>query len=190
MNLPTSFATRARIMADGLKVKLDMSEWDRVFTALDGPVKESLARRMLVEGGVLLRDKAKELAPRSDGPYTPSSRGSHASGTLASAIYLAQDTDETTPTKYVYKISWNDKIAWWGKLAEFGYWRKYIARRDNSGQFYSDTTQGELPEDKWVRVPPHSFLRPANTSYGAAAIKAMIERGRREFPSLMAEIRQ
>ena len=177
-------------MSDGFKVKFDMQGWDRTFVALDGPVKESLARRMLVEGGVFLRDKAKAAAPKSDGPYRAytghGSRRSQASGTLASSIYLAKDTDASTPTKYVYKISWNNKIAWWGRLVEFGWWQTHEIHRDNNGEFYTDMSK-PLAAPKWHG--PHSFLRPTIGTYGAEAVRVMLDRGQRELPILLAEIK-
>ena len=41
--------------ADGYSMKLDASEWDEGLRQLAGPVKESLARRMLVSGGSHMR---------------------------------------------------------------------------------------------------------------------------------------
>lgn len=176
-------------MSDGFKVQLDMSGWDKTFAVLDGPLKDSLARRMLVEGGVLLRDKAKAAAPKSDGPYRAypghGSQRSQASGTLAASIYLALDTDESViGKKYVYKVTWNNTKAWWGRLVEFGWWQTHEIHRDRNGEFYTDMSK-PLAEPKWHG--PQPFLRPTIANYGAAAVDAMLERGRREFPELLKE---
>jgi hypothetical protein len=167
--------------------KTDLSQWDAVFTGLQGPIKESLARRMLVEGGVLLRDVAKANAPVSDGPYNPSSRGSHHAGTYQDSLYLAKDTDNTTATNIFYKVTWNAKKAWWGKLIEFGYWRKYEVHRDNAGNFYTDKTK-LLAVPVWV--PPEAPLGRTARGQKGNAVRVMIERGKKELPILLSEIKQ
>lgn len=170
-------------MADGYHQKLDMSAWTQALAALKGPVKESLARRMLVSGGVLLRDKAKAQCVRSDPPYNPNSRGSHSPGTLANSLYLAYAPERSTDVLFSYKISWNAKKAWWGKLVEFGYWRTHAVHVGVDGSFYTDMSQPIPP--KWM--PARPFLRPTFDSYSNVAIRAMVFRGQKELPILLQE---
>lgn len=166
-------------MADGYRMTLDASEWDRVFAALDGPVKESLSRRMLVEGGVFMRDQAKLKAQMAD-----NKEGVERRGLLAHAIYLAYDTDASSQTFFRYTISWNAKIAPHGHLIEFGHWMTHKVYKAANGQWYTRKDQ-PLASPKWVGA--RSFLRPTYDSYGRVAIKLMIERGRSEFPKLLQE---
>ena len=169
--------------------------WQKAFSALEGPFKESLARRMLVSGGVLLRDGAKEFAPESDGPYNPNSRGSHTSGTLRSSIYLAYDEKASVIGKFAYVISWNAKKAWWGKLVEFGHvvnfgWGMF------DGHYYSQVPKALRKKSKpgkglpvlW-RIPAAPFLGRSMDVYLSATKTAMIERGRVEVPILLKDMK-
>lgn len=174
-------------MADSYKQTLDVTEWDHVFDKLGGVVKESLSRRMLVEGGVLLRDEAKMRVPVSKGPYTDTSRGSHSPGSLRNAIYLAYDTDVSRGNIFQYKVTWNDKKAFWGKFIEFGYWRTHVINRGADGKWY---TRKDLPLAQPIWVPARPFLRPTLDAKGNAAIRVMIQRGKQELPILLAEIKQ
>ena len=171
-------------MADGVKVQIDFAGLEANLDQLAGPVRESLSRRMLVEGGVYLRDQAKQAAVRSDPPYNPSSRGSQAQGTLADSIYLAFDTTESSKEIFSYTVSWSDRKAWWGKLVEFGYWRTHEVHRDAQGNFYTDMSR-PLPAPKWM--PPRPFLRPTIDAHGGEAIMRMQNRGKQELPILLAE---
>ena len=174
-------------MADGFKAKLDLAQWDAAYAALRGQVKESLIRRMLVEGGVLLRDAAKAGAPTSDPPYNPTSRGSQASGALRKSIYLAYDTNASTDTIFQYTISWNSKIphfGWYGKFIEFGWWQTHAIGKTVEGYFFTDMSR---PLAKPIWHAPKPFLRPAMSKYGNVAVTAMLARGEREFPKLMQE---
>ena len=172
-------------MVDRISAKVDFDQVQAALSYMAGPLKDSLAARMLVEGGVLLRDRAKALAPLSDGPYNPTSRGSQARGTLQSAYYLAKDSDNTTDEHKEYKVSWNARIAWWGKLVEFGYFRKFKVHRNEQGEFYS--VGEELPQSEWKWVRPVAPLANSISSHGKQAVAAMIERGRKELPELLKE---
>ena len=166
-------------MADGYRQKLDASEWDKAFSALGGPVKESLARRMLVEGGVLLRDAAKgnaRMAANKEGVETR--------GLLAAAIYLVYEKEAETSSSYTYKISWNSKIAPHGHLVEFGHWMTHKVYKASNGEWYT-LKDRPLDAPKWVAARP--FLRPTFDSYGNVAIRAMILRGQKELPVLLRE---
>lgn len=173
-------------MANRINATFDMSGWEQAFDLLDGPFKESLARRMAVEGGVALRDEAKTQVPQSVGPYNPKSRGSQEAETLRNSIYLARDDKQSTETLFSYTISWNSKQAWWGKLVEFGYIRRYkVYFNEKMGYF---TTIKTLPLDKTVIVPAHPFLGSAYDVTLPRLFAIMTARGQRELPILLAEM--
>ena len=168
----------------------DASGWKAGLDRLQGPLRESLARRMAVSGGVILRDEAKVRAPRSDGPYTPysgeGSRHSEASGTLADSIYLAFDQNKSTQTLFTYRITWNDEKAWWGRLIEFGHWRPFGVGLNKEGFYVSHNPtkrKGKKGEGDWVSAKP--FLGPTFDAKLTEARTAMIERGRNELPKLL-----
>lgn len=174
-------------MAD--KTRFIATEWTAALDALKGPLRESLARRMLVSGGVVLRDEAEIRArvsfAKSEWNYNPSSRGSQAEGTLADAIYLAKNDKLTTGTTFTYSVSWNQKKAFWGVFREFGYFRKYLVVRDKDG-FYHSLKNRPLAQPIWI--PAHPVLGPAFDSKIESARTAMIERGRQELPVLLKEM--
>lgn len=165
--------------------RLDLREVDAALDALAvGPIAESLARRMLVSGGQIVRDEAKARAPVSEPPYNPNSRGSQSPGTLADAIYLSKFEEGSGAAVFSYKISWNAKQAWWGKLWEFGWWQKYRIGYDKDRDvFYTDTSD-VLPTPIRHAKP---FLAPAYEASSDRAFKAMVARGRVELPQLLRE---
>lgn len=166
-------------MAD--KSKLDFSGWDKAFNLLEGPFKESLARRMATAGGRLIRDEAKTIAAtrKADRKF------SAPRGLLASAIYLSHSDKLTTDTMFVYSVSWNAKKAPHGHLAEFGH-NNYYKLIQINGQWRTTKIKREGGPK---RVPGTPFLRPAIDGRGAEAVKVMIETGRTEFPKLLAEMK-
>ena len=174
------------------QVKADMSSALAVLERLAGPAKESLASRMAVSGGVVLRDEAKRNAMERDrysitNPLA-TSRGSTVAGTLADAVYLARDTDLSTPTLVVYKISWNNAKAWWGKLVEFGYQPKYKIAKDKQGNWFTlhDSNGKPIPLTSNVqRVPAYPFLAPAYDVKIGQARREMIARGKQELPKIL-----
>lgn len=89
--------------------RFDMSEWSAVLDNLAGPGRESLARRMLVSGGVVLRDEAKAQAPVgvAEEQLVRQYGGSLKPGSLQAAIYLAKSDKLTTRTVFTYVVSWN-----------------------------------------------------------------------------------
>lgn len=176
-------------MASGFTMKLDMSGIMHGLDQLNGPIKESLGRRMLVEAGVELRDEAKRWVPTSVGPYNPNSRGSHEAGTLRNAMYLAYDKEESNENFIKYNVSWSNAKAWWGKLVEFGYFRRYkVYYNAKIGAF---TTVKEVPLKEPEFVPAKPFLRPAyDIVAGPVALRLMADRGRRELPILLAEMKK
>lgn len=159
---------------------LDLSEWDRALDALDGPVKESLARRMAVEGGVLLRDAAK-----SNAAMAANEEGVPTRGVLSNAILLAFDKRNSTQTMFTYNVSWNSKKAPHGHLIEFGHWQTHVVYKAPNGQWYTAKDK-PLDNPKWI--PARPFLGPTMDSYGNVAIRVMILRGQRELPILLGEM--
>lgn len=166
-------------MSDGYKQTVDLSQWDAAFAALAGPVRTSLARRMLVEGGVLLRDAAA-----SNARMAANADGAEIRGKLADAIYLVYEDEAETPASFTYKISWNAKKAPHGHLIEFGHWMTHAVFKAANGEWYTDSSK-PLNKPKWV--PARPFLRPTFDSYGNVAIRAMMLRGQKEVPLLLQE---
>lgn len=160
---------------------VDMSDVLQGLDSLSGAVRESLARRMGAAGGRIVRDEAKMMAPISDPPYNPTSRGSKQPGTLRDSIYLAYSKKLSTATVFSYSVSW-PRAQFWGVFVEFGYVQKHPVFRGQDGVFYTDKTK-LLPSPKVVPAKP--FLRPAFEGSKARAYQEMIAAGRRELPKLL-----
>jgi hypothetical protein len=171
-------------MADAIDAKFDVSGFLSFFRRLDEKAM-SLASRMAVSGGIELRDEAIRNAPESSPPYNPYSRGSQQSGTLKKALYLARSERLSSTTRAAYSVSWNRQIAWWGHLAEFGYWQKYKVVKHPEGFFMS--TGDVLPEQEWIRIPGSRFLSRTYDTTLERAKQAMLERGRQEVQILLRE---
>lgn len=166
-------------MADGYRLKLDASGLDKAFAAMDGPIKESLARRMLVSGGVLLRDAAA-----SNARMGANQEGVETRGVLASAMRLVHTPESENDYTFAYKVSWNSKIAPHGHLVEFGHWMTHKVYKASNGEWY---TLKDQPLDAPVWVAARPFMRPTFDSYGSLAIKVMLQRGQEEWPKLAKE---
>lgn len=169
-------------MADFLTAKLDTSEWGDVFAALEGPIKESLARRMAVAGARVIRDEAAANALIPAGPF-----GEKRRELLSNAMYVAYDKKNLKPNQYSYNVSWNSskwKGAPHGHLIEFGHWQIYAVYKAENGEWYSNLSV-RLVTPKWV--PAYPFLRPALDRKGNDALKVMITTGQEELPKLLAE---
>lgn len=166
-------------MADGYRMTLDAKEWDKAFSALGGPVRESLARRMLVSGGVVLRDAAA-----SNARMAANKEGVETRGKLANAIYLYYDKEDVTEHSFIYNISWNKRKAPHGHLIEFGHWMTHQVYKGTNGEWYT-LKDRPLDAPRWVAARP--FLRPTFDSYSSVAIRVMIQRGREELPKLLRE---
>jgi hypothetical protein len=166
-------------MADSTRFKLDASEWDKAFNALGGVIRESLARRMLVEGGVMLRDAAA-----SNARVAANKEGNETRGLLASAMRLVRTPEEENEHIFAYKVSWNSKIAPHGHLIEFGHWMTHKVYKASNGEWYTLKDQ-PLDAPRWVAARP--FLRPTWDSYAHVAIRVMIQRGQKEVPILLRE---
>jgi len=154
-------------MANSLKGSMDTSEWDKVFENLRGPAKESLARRMSVAGGRVLRDEAVLLAPIL-------------SGRLKNAIYVAHNKKISSEYQQVYSVSWNRIKAPHGHLVEFGYYQRYLTVKIN-GNVYSIKSK---PLATPIRIPGSAFLRRAFDAKLPEAKNAMITAGRENIPIL------
>lgn len=173
-------------MANGFSAKLDVSEALAGLSALRGPARESLMRRMLVEAGVMLRDAAKSNALVADNKENAERRG-----VLSASIYLAYEKERSTPAIVRYAVSWNSgkrmpgvARAPHGHLIEFGHWQTHKVYKGADGNWY---TNMKAPHEspKWIAARP--FLRPALDSRGQAAVTAGMMRGQIEFPKLMQE---
>lgn len=161
------------------------SEWITAFAALKGPMKESLARRMCVSGGKVLEAEAKRNAARVPvWKYNPTSFGSQKKGTLVRAIYLARNEKLTNTYQFTYSVSWNRKIAPYGKFVEFGYKQIYVVFKDRTGEYH---TNKKILLKTPHKIPATSFLGKAFDSHVHIARDAMLERGREEFPKLLKE---
>jgi len=169
---------------------VDVSEWLKAFDGLDD-LKESLARRMGVSAGVIVRDDAKERAPIGDpteGYDASWKTGSDQPGALRDAIYLAY-SDASTETQVVYSVSWNAKKAFWGVFVEFGFVMEHLVLM-NRAQNTFWTEKGEARPDGPLRVEATPFLAPALDSNIARIAKAALDRGKIEFPKLLQEIKK
>lgn len=165
--------------------KFEQGEWIAAFAALKGPMKESLARRMGVSGGAVLRDEAKRNALRvRTWKYNPTSWGSQKKGTLARAIYLVFNAKLSNTYQFTYSVSWNRKIAPYGHLVEWGYKQIYVVFKDKTGEYH---TNKKILLKTPRKIPGTSFLGKAFDSHVQIARTAMIERGRKEFPLLLKE---
>jgi HK97 gp10 family phage protein len=153
-----------------VSAKLDTSGWTAALDKLAGEKRVSLARSMCVAGGEVLRDEAKLLAPVKD-------------GVLQSAIYLAYKDARSNEAQQVYSVTWNHRKAPHGHLIEFGHWQPYKVVKLPNGDWF--TTKELLPNPKWISAKP--FLRPAYDMAKERAKQAMIERGRKRLPELLAE---
>jgi hypothetical protein len=181
----TSSAARVRPMA-----KIDFGSMNRALDALRGPVRESLARRMLAAATKKVELEAKVRAkqnPRPRGVFNDrgSSASSMAPGTLSDAIYGAFDKKKSTETFFQYNVSWNASKAWWGKLKEFGWLQTdVIVYFEDSGQF--STLKGRRLAQP-IRHPAQPFLAPAFDSTSPLLLGIMTNVGKRELPKLLRE---
>lgn len=172
-------------MADKIEARVDFTAVQAGFDLLNTEMKESLARRMGAAGARVLRDEAKARAPVSDGEYNPASRGSQQPGTLRNSIYMAYNERLSSSTTHTYSVSWNAKKAWWGKLVEFGYYRRFAWGKDAAGNW---TTFKSMPLANPVRVPAKPFLGSAFDSHMLIARDAMIAAGKVALAELLAKV--
>lgn len=166
-------------MADSIKASFEHGGWDGLFDMLETTGKESLARRMGVAGGRVIRDaaavNASEIPPKAE-------YGAPRRGVLAKAMYVAYDKRNTNRHEYSYNVSWNSRIARHGHLVEFGHWQIYKIFLAKDGHWYTNKKQ-KLDVPKWQ--PGYPFLRPAFDNNLQRALTVMIEAGRDALPEIM-----
>lgn len=153
-----------------IQTKVDLSSMRAGLAQLSGPARESIARSMAVAGGQVIRDEAKERAPRRD-------------GRLASAMYLAYKPLRSGQDQQVYSVTWNARKAPHGHLVELGYWQPFVVVKTADGEYI--TTKIRRAQPKWIAA--HPFLRPALDAAGGRAFEAMIKRGRERMFDLLAD---
>lgn len=173
-------------------LKFDFSE---VFHALDelAEARESIARRMIVSGGRIMRDRAKAEAPEGDqvtGGYArPKKTGSQEPGHLKDSIYLAYSEKRSDDWVFTYSVSWNSKHgsaknAFWGVMQEFGFNRGVT---NKGGKTYHVVPYkggfSSVMGQRWQkpRFPGTAFLGRAFEMSLPEVEKAMMEEGRRAF---------
>lgn len=169
---------------------VDVSEWLKAFDGLND-LKVSLASRMAVEAGVIVRDDAKERAPEADpfvmGYNAEWKTGSTTPGALRDAIYLSR-SDSSNDTQVVYSVSWNSREAFWGVFVEFGFEMTDMVIGASGVGFW--TVKGVKRPGGSLQVKAQPFLAPALDSNIQRIATAAIARGREELPKLLAEIRR
>lgn len=92
-------------------------------------------------------------------------------GNLASSIYQVY-SDQSTPTKPTYHISWNVKKAPHGHLIEYGHFQTRKAYIGSDGKWY--TSKILLDQPRQVGARP--FVRPAYDSKAGDALQAVNDR--------------
>lgn len=175
-------------------MKMDVSE---ILRGLDGmaAIKESLARRMLVAGGQVMRDEAQDRAPVGDeitGGYAANFKtGSQMPGTLRRSVYLAYSDKRSTETVFTYSVSWNSKPgspsnAFWGVMQEMGFRRPYkiVAAPGGFATLKGSPYTGPNP-----RFAGASFLGAAFDASLQQVQTAIMAEGRRAFAELVGEQR-
>jgi hypothetical protein len=168
--------------------KFDFGSMDKGLRNLAGPIRVSLARRMLVAAGQKVRDEAKVNArkdPKPRGVFNETSRGSAVPGTLANSIYLAFDKKNSTQTFFQYNVSWNDKSAWWGRLKEFGWVQTHVIVVNKKSGKWSTIKSRRLAKPR--KHPAVPFLRPAFDTTRPELFPTMLASARKELPVLIAE---
>lgn len=174
-------------MASYFRASFDHSEWDKVFNALTGPVKEQLARTIGYNMALVFRDDARANVPQSVGPYNPNSRGSAEAGTLRDNIYAAREKKKIKPNEVTYHVSWNSWNAWYGKLVEFGHWQIYNVYFDKNKGYWRTSNEPRLGGPKWI--PGKAFLGGARWRAEGRAMQAGMIAGRSALPVLLGQIK-
>lgn len=161
------------------KVVLDLSGWKAKFQQLGGPGIESVARRMGVAGGRLLRDQAKSIASaaKTGGGRTKVPQR------VIDSIYVAYDKRGSGSNVYTYNVTWNHLQARNGHWFEFGYYRRYVVQfNKKTGTF---VTFKNKPLANPIRVPAVAFLARAYDSNLPEAKDAMIDAGKFAFEEFL-----
>lgn len=153
------------------KKTFDFSDIFGKLDHLEEKMHTSIARSMSVAGGKVIRDEAKL-------------RVGQKTGKLRDAIYLAYQDAYSTPTKVLYRISWNRQKAPHGHLIEFGHWRKNRIFRDLDGEIRGKKKR--LTNPRWV--PAHPFLRPAFEASRNQLFQVMCQRGRERLQEIASDM--
>lgn len=125
------------------------AELDAITAASDAAVRPAAqAGAQVLYDEVLLRVPVAAEARRYKGK-------TYAPGTLKASIYQKYSTDNSTPTKATYHISWNHRKAPHGHLIENGHWTKSVGKNGPLRPHF---------------VPAHSFIR---SSFDAKVDQAM-----------------
>lgn len=162
-----------------LKASLDTDLLKNAVAKLDGDFKVSLARRMGVTGGRVLRDEAIRRVP-----VGRKENGSRNPGLLKSAMYVAYNKEMSILAhKQIYVVSWNRTVAPHGHLIEFGHLMPYRVVKSGTNGYYM--TRKDLPYPTPRIVPAYPFLRPAWDSHKYLAVTAMMQRAKEEIPALL-----
>lgn len=175
-----------------------------LFEALDGlnEQKESLARRMGVAAGVVVRDDAKARAPvgtPSDYDSVSRHETNQQPGALREAIYLAYAADRSNSAKTVYTVSWNAKKAYWGAMVEFGVEMRFQTGVGKNGFFTLDGEpsaanrrggKSRLRKGGPLQIKARPFLGPALDANLSTMMQRALEVGRAELPKILAEIKK
>lgn len=170
---------------------VDVSEWIKAFDGMDD-LKESLARRMGVTAGQVVRDDAKDRAPLGDpwvmGYGADWKTGSDDPGALKESIYLAYNERQSNDQQIVYSVSWNAQKAFWGVMVEFGFIMADQVVGESGVGFW--TLKGTPRKGGPLQVKAQPFLAPALDANIGRIRDAALARGKEEFPKLLQEIRK
>lgn len=174
-------------------MKMDVGEILRGLENL-GKARESIARRMLVAGGQVIRDEVRSRAPEGDeitGGYARDGKtGSHQPGTLKRSVYLAYSDKRSDGTVFTYSVSWNSKPgsasnAFWGVMQEFGHRRPYAIAKVEGGFATMKPSQYRGPNPRFAGA---SFLGAGFDASLQTATAAIMAEGKRAFIDTLGNI--
>lgn len=179
-------------------------ELSGLFEGLDGliDIKESLARRMGVAAGAVVRDAAKELAPEGSPEDGYGADWRHPSnikpGALRDAIYLAYAANRSDRERFTYAVSWNAKQAYWGAMVEFGVDMVHQVATDGEGNFWTVKDENGLPTKRSngpmmarkagpLRIEARPFLGPALDANHGKMLAAALQAGKVALNDLLVK---
>lgn len=139
-------------------------ELDDQLKTLPNKVAGVALERAVHAGAKVIRDEARRLAPKHDGPY-PKSRKDRKPGMLKRSI--VSRTNKKVRDGITVNIG-PSKRAWYGRLVEMGH------------AIVTKATAGKTRK-AGRNVPPKPFLRPAMDAKGAEAVKVLGVRLMREI---------
>lgn len=151
-----------------MRMTFDVAEVEAGLEKLEDQAYK-VARSMGVAAGQALRDEAQ-------------SNVGVKSGKLRSAIYVAYDSKDSTPSLIRYNVSWNHKKAPHGWLVEFGHYRYNVVVMKPDGTWFSTTERLDTP----VRVKPVAYLRRSMDTMRPRLLSISVSAGKRRFAELSA----